>query len=95
MPLYIFSSAILEMNKWNYQISYEKTQKNGNKYVVSENSCLRNFVNFQGKHPLEIAFLNKVAGYLALTRNVVLGNLWTFQNNFHKKHLQMAASAIS
>ena len=53
----------------------KKTQKNGNKYVVSENSCSKNFVNFQEKHPREIAFLNKVAGYLTLTRNVLLGNL--------------------
>ena len=43
--------------------------------VVSENSCLKNFVNFQEKHPNEIAFLNKVVGYLTLTGNVLLGNL--------------------
>ena len=42
--------------------------------VVSENSCSKNFVNFQEKHPGEIAFLNKVTGYLTLTGNV-LGNL--------------------
>ena len=45
------------------------------KYVVSENSCSKNFVNFQEKHPGETAFLNKVAGYLTLTGNILLGNL--------------------
>ena len=43
--------------------------------VVSENSCSKNFVNFQEKHRSEIAFLNKVAGYLTLTGNVLLRNL--------------------
>ena len=43
--------------------------------VVSENSCSKNFVNFQKYHPPEIAFLNKVAGYPTLTGNVLLGNL--------------------
>ena len=43
--------------------------------VVSENSCSKNFVNFQEKHPGEIAFLNKVEGYLTPTGNVNLGNL--------------------
>ena len=43
--------------------------------VVSENSCSKNFVNFQEKYPGEIAFLNKVAGYLTLTGNVLLENL--------------------
>ena len=62
---------------------------------ISENSCSKNFVNFQEKHPHEIAFLNKVVGYLRLTGNVLLENLWSFQNRFHKKHLRMLASAIS
>ena len=60
--------------RWINEISkvgYKETQKN----VVSENSCSKNFVNFQEKHPGEIAFLNKVAGYLTLTGNVLLGNL--------------------
>ena len=35
----------------------------------------KNFVNFQEKHPGEIAFLNKVAGYLTLTGNVLLEHL--------------------
>ena len=35
--------------------------------IVSENSCSKNFVYFQEKHPSEIAFLNKVAGYQTLT----------------------------
>ena len=34
--------------------------------VVSENSCSKNFDNFQKKHPGEIAFLKKVAGHLTL-----------------------------
>ena len=63
--------------------------------VVSENSCSKNFVHFQEKHPREIAVLNKVAGYLILTGNVLLGNLCNFKNSFHKKHPRMAASAIS
>ena len=49
--------------------------KKHKRMLVSENSCLKNFVNFQEKHPGEIAFLNKVAGYLTLTGNVLLGNL--------------------
>ena len=57
--------------------------RNTKEYVVSENSCSKNFINFQEKHPHEIAFLNKVAGYLTLTGNVLLGNLWNFQNRFH------------
>ena len=69
--------------------------RNTKECVVSENSCSKNFVNFQEKHPSEIAFLNKVAGYVTLTGNVLLGNLWSFQNSFHKKHLQMPTSAIS
>ena len=76
MPLHIFSLAILEMNKLNYsKVCYEETQNNRNKYVVSENSCSKNLAHFQEKHPREIAFLNKVADYLTLTGNVVLGNL--------------------
>ena len=43
--------------------------------VVCENSCSEKFVNFQEKHPSAIALLNKVAGYLTLTGNVLLGNL--------------------
>ena len=84
--------------RWINEISkvcYEETQNNCTKYVISENSCSKNFVYFQEKHPREIAFLNKVAGYLTLTGNVLLGNLWNFQNNFHKKHPWMVASAIS
>ena len=69
--------------------------RNTKECVVPENSCSKNFVNFQEKRPGEIAFLNKVAGYLTLTRNVLLGNLWNFQDRFHKKLPQMLASAIS
>ena len=42
---------------------------------VKNNSFSKNFVNFQEKHPGEIAFLNKVEGYLTVTGNVLLGNL--------------------
>ena len=59
---------------------------------VSENSCSKNFGNFQERHPGEIAFLKKVAGYVILTGNVLLGN---FQDSFHKKHPRMPASGIS
>ena len=69
--------------------------RNTKECIVSENNCSKNFVNFQEKHPCEIAFLNKVAGYLTLTGNVLPGNLWSFHNSFHKKHLQMPASTIS
>ena len=58
--------------------------RNTEECVVSENSCSKNFVNFQEKHRRETAFLNKVAGYLTLTGNVLLGNLGNFQNRFHK-----------
>ena len=68
--------------------------RNSKECVVSENSCSKNFVNFQEKHPGEIAFLNKVAGYLTLTGNVLLGNLWNFQESFHKNYPRMVASAI-
>ena len=30
--------------------------------VVSENSCLKKFLNFQEKHSSKIAFLSKVSG---------------------------------
>ena len=69
--------------------------RNTKECVFSENSCLKNFINFQEEHPPEIAFLNKVASYLTLTGNVLLGSLWNFQNRFHKKHPGMLASAIS
>ena len=50
-------------------------RRNTKECAVSENSCSKSFVNFQEKHPGEIAFLNKVAGYLTLTGNVLLRNL--------------------
>ena len=70
--------------------------RNTKECLVSENSCSKNFLNFQEKHLSEAAFLNKVAGYLTLAGNV-LGNLWNFKNRFHQetKHLRMPASAIS
>ena len=77
------------------KVCYEETQKNGNKYVASENSSLKNFINFQEKHPHEIAFKNKVASYRTLTGNVLQGNLWNFQNSFHKNYPWMVAPAIS
>ena len=68
--------------------------RNSEECVVSEKSCSKNSVNFQEKHPSKTAFLNKVAGYLTLTGNAHLGNLWNFQNSFHKKHPQMPASEL-
>ena len=50
-------------------------RKNTKECIVSVNSCSKNFVNFQEKHLREFAFLNKVAGYLTLTGNVLLENL--------------------
>ena len=41
--------------------------RNTKECVVSENSCSKNLVNVQEKHPFEIAFFKKVAGYLTLT----------------------------
>ena len=81
MPLHVYSFTNLETNKWNQQ---SMLWRNSKECVVSENSCSRNFVNFQEKRPGEIAFLNKVTGYLTLTGNVRLGNLWNFQNKKHK-----------
>ena len=49
--------------------------KKDKRMCSSENSCSKNFANLQEKHPGEIAFLNKVAGYVKLTGNVLLGNL--------------------
>ena len=43
--------------------------------------------NILKKHPCEMAFFKKVAGYLTLTGNDLLGNLCNFKNSFHKKHL--------
>lgn len=36
-----------------YKICYQETQTNGNKYMLfgAVNSCLLNFVTFQGKYP--------------------------------------------
>ena len=57
--------------------------RNTKECVVFENSCSKNFVNFQEKHPREIAFLNKVAVYLTL------GMLWEiyeiFRTGFTRK----------
>ena len=49
--------------------------RNTKECVLSENSCSKKFVNFQGKHPGEIAFLSKIEGYLTLTGNILLGSL--------------------
>ena len=89
----LFMYLVPQIWRWineNSKVCYESML-----CVVSESSCSKNFVNFQEKHPCVIAFLNKVAGYMTLTGNVFLGNLWNFQNSFHKKHLRMRASAVS
>ena len=75
MHLHLYSSTNLEMNKWNYQ---SMLWKNSKEFVVSENIQ----ENFQEKHPGKIAFLNKVASYLALTGDVPLWNLWNFRTAF-------------
>ena len=59
MPLHVFSPTNLKMNKWKKQ---SMLWRNTKECVVSENSSSKIFVNFQEKHPGEIAFLNKVAG---------------------------------
>ena len=64
MPLHVYSFTNLETNKWNQQ---SMLWRNSKECVVSENSFSKNFVNFQEKRPGEIAFLNKVTGYLTLT----------------------------
>ena len=56
MPLHVFSSANLEMNKWNQQ---SMLWRNSKECVVSENSSSKNFINFQEKHSGEIALLNQ------------------------------------
>ena len=61
MPLHVFNSINLEMNKWNWQ---SRLWRNTKECIFSENSCLKNFLNFQEIYPSEIAFLNKVAGCL-------------------------------
>ena len=72
MPLHIFSSAIWRWINEISKVCYKGTQKNGNKYVFSENSCENFFFKFPEQHSHEIAFLNKIAGYLTLTGNVFL-----------------------
>ena len=90
MPLLIFISVILEIINELSKVCHEETQKNANKYVVSENSSSKNLVNFQEKHPLEIAFWSKAAGYLTVTVNILMGNLWNFQDSFPKNSPQTA-----
>ena len=82
--------------RWINEISkvcYEEAQNNCTKYVISENSFSKKICIFARKTSCEIAFLNKVAGYLTLTGNVLSGNLRNFNNSFHKKHPRMAASS--
>ena len=64
--------------RWVNEISkvcYEETQNNCTKYVIFENSCSKKFLHFQEKHPHQIIFLSKVAGYLTLTGNAFLRNI--------------------
>ena len=93
-PLYNLIQSFVQSKILLYARDVFKTQSNIQE-LVSENSCSKNFINFQDKHPGEIAFLNKVAGYLTLARKVLLRNLWNFQNRFDKKLPRMPASAIS
>ena len=55
-------------------------------YFQTQKNVFEKFRKFPRKTSPEIALLNKVAGYLTLTENIFLGNLWNFQNSFHKKH---------
>ena len=52
----------------------KKTQKNGDMLLLRI-AVRKIFVYFQEKHSCRIAFLNKFAGYLTPTGNVLLGNL--------------------
>ena len=49
MPLHIFSSAIWRWINEISKVCYKGTQKNGNKYVFSENSCEKIFLKFPRK----------------------------------------------
>ena len=69
--MYLVPQILEWINEIISKVCYEETQK----CVVSDNSYLKNFVNFQEKHPCEIGFLNKVAGYMGLTANVLQWNL--------------------
>ena len=53
---------------------YRETRKNSSKLILFGlvNSCLQNFVNFQGKDPRGSAFLNKVEYYLTPSGNVFM-----------------------
>ena len=89
---------VLQFWRWINDISkvcYWEIQKNTNKYA--ENNCSEKFCNIRRKtFPWnETASLNKVACYVTLTGNLLLGNLWNFQNSFHKKHMRIKASGIS
>ena len=69
--------------------------RNTKECVVSENSCSKNFVNFQEKHPGEIAFLNKVEGYLTLTGNVLLENLWNGTEQVSKETCRLLQLVVA
>ena len=69
--MYLFQQFWRWINKIS-KVCYEETQKNGNKYVVSKNSCFKIVINFQEKQH-EIAFF-KQSCRLPDTGNV-LGNL--------------------
>ena len=49
---------------------------------ISENSCSKNFVNFQEKHAPESAFVNRAADCLTLSGNVFLGIYEIFRTTF-------------
>ena len=53
---------VLQFWRWinkTSKVCYEETQNSCTKYVISENSCSKNFVYFQKRHPREIAFLTR------------------------------------
>ena len=75
MPLHVYSFTNLETNKWNQQ---SMLWRNSKECVVSENSCSKNFVNFEEKHPREITLLNKVAGYVTCFLGVFFWEIYEF-----------------
>ena len=65
--IYLCMYLVPQIWRWINEISkILMLWRNTLECAVSENNCSKNFVNFQGKNPGEIAFLNKVAGYQTL-----------------------------
>ena len=69
--------------------------KKTKEFVVSGNSCSKNFVNFQEKHPPPNCFFEQSCRLLDTYWECSSGKLRNFQNRFPRKYPQMPASAIS